>query len=71
MNKRTSREYTTKEKEWARTKFKTIGSKGKIELLEYLAIKTGSELRVCSTDRGKGKLLVKQETMTTSSRTRH
>jgi hypothetical protein len=51
MNKNSDMSHSPTDLEWARRKFEGIGSKGKFDLLKYLANKTGSELRI--TEKGR------------------
>ena len=58
MNKNQDMSHTPTELEWARRKFKEIGNKGKLELLIFLARKTGSELRIIEKGMVKGGIKV-------------
>jgi hypothetical protein len=47
-------------KEWAREKFRTIGAKGKMDLLKYLAVKAKCEFRVIGKPNSKGNRIIKR-----------
>ena len=52
-------EPTLGELAWTKTKFEAINKKGKCDLLKYLAVKTGCELKTCYGDSSREKIIIK------------
>ena len=59
MMKKTATKPTEGDLKWTLEKFKAIGTKGKENLLRYLAIKTGSEFRTHQNGNGPGQVRVR------------